>query len=165
MMGFAICVSCFVLGIIIAIVPYWFLYRELGRSWIERIRSERANILAVRDMLQKKRPNEKNDDQEAANRGRESSMLTMGSIFVVASFVLLGLSARGDMAEILPEGLDFLIKIASPLLYGSWLLTIQLSTRIMMDGEIEKKLILEHKAHDGNCKEIDMGPAHLDRRI
>lgn len=169
-MDFTFCISCSVLAVIIAIVPYWFLYRELGNSWIRRIRSESANILAVEDRLKKESlkkdgRNQGDHDQTAKHQNRESSMLTMGSIFVVASFVLLGLSTRADLANIFADDLNFLIKIASPLLYGSWLLTIQLSTRIMMDGDIEKELILEHKGHDESCEEIELGPVHLERRI
>ncbi len=62
---------------------------------------------------------------------RETSMITMGSLFVPTAFLLLGVAAQHDI----PCSAKIALSIWAPLLYLIWLFTVQLSTRVMTDVE------------------------------
>ncbi len=105
-------------------------------------------------------------DRFVGTGGSETSMLTMGSIFIAASFIILAFSNQKG----LDPGVRVVMAIFSPILYAMWLFSIQLSTRLMMDAKIEVELIHEH-----GPQRIDLiehhdlcwhnGPAHMRRRF
>jgi len=67
------------------------------------------------------------------SNSREQSMITMGSLFVPTSFVLLGVASQPSIMPIDRLALSLL----APILYGVWLFTIQLSTRLMNDTDAQ----------------------------
>ena len=91
-------------------------------------------------------------------------MLTMGSIFIAASFLLLTFSNQKD----LDGWIRIVMALASPILYGIWVFSIQLSSRLMDDATSEVELIAEHvlqgDLHSDDCRQT-RGVAHVKRKF
>lgn len=117
-------------GIVWGVYLGWYHYLTVG--WEERVNREREAIKKLKDCTERQ-----NAPWSGLGR-RENSMIVMGSIFVVAAFTILAGAATGGT---LSKG----IAIAAPLVYCIWLLTIQLSTRVMNDSDVEMRLIAEGK--------------------
>jgi hypothetical protein len=128
-------------GVVLSVYLGWYDYLTL--EWKERVRGQSEAIRKFKDCT------EKQDAPWRDSGRRENSMIVMGSIFVVAAFAILAGAASG-MAS--PR-----IALAAPLVYCIWLLTIQLSTRVMNDSDAEMRFIAE--SEDVN------GVAHILRRL
>jgi len=76
----------------------------------------------------------------------------MGVLFVLAGFSTIS----NAMA------------LFSPILYGLWLYSIQLSTRLIMDAKVEVELQAQHEGketgHKDDCSQ-KKGPAHMRREF
>jgi len=75
----------------------------------------------------------KNLDKVWSHGVRESSMITMGSLFIPTAFALLGLAGQ----QTTPPATRFALSIAALFLYLIWLFAIQLTSRLMSDIEAE----------------------------
>lgn len=137
-------------SIILSWVLYQLLYIKLNKRWKDRARELKGYS--------------KNEELRfVESGGSESSMLTMGSIFIATSFILLIFSNQKD----LDSGISFDMASFSAILYALWLYSIQFSTRLIMDAKVEVELMEEHgddTEHQDNCAQAK-GPAHMRRRF
>ncbi len=115
----------------IVVTMYLGLYRLLTPRWKERVKQELKPIKNWNDYKDAK------NAPWSGSGGRENSMIVMGSIFVVAAFTVLA----GAATSVASQG----IAIAAPIVYCLWLVTIQLSTRVMNDCDAEMRLIAQDK--------------------
>jgi hypothetical protein len=66
----------------------------------------------------------------------------MGSLFVPVSFAVL-LVASNPPSNVLPQELRSILALVGVLLYSWWLLTVQLSTRVMHDIDVDIMVLNE----------------------
>lgn len=133
---------------------YQAIYLYMNRRWIQRIRDLETRVYRL---------DPKQLEEVLGHGGSEGSMIQMGSIFIVASGVVLSIASQTFITGWAKIALAF----SSPLLVGWWLFTVQLSTRLIMDGKMEVRLIQEHDPitrHIDNCT-LRSGSAHLQRMV
>lgn len=109
----------------VVIAIYLLVYRYQGQRWLDWLRQP-ENQTRINNLP-------KHDLGQLSTNQRGSSMLTMGTIFVAASFLIL----IGSTERMISPEVRFILAFASPLVYGWWLFSIQLTSRLMDDVDLE----------------------------
>jgi len=124
-----------------AILVYLVIYHKQYCSWVE------GGVTKFKEL---------GEDQKACKKsfsdnlgGREGSMLQMGTIFIAATFILLGIAFQ----KRIDPSVKLLVAVSAPVVYSWWLLSIQLTTRLM--GDTEAQILVE----------MGDGPMVLKRKI
>ncbi|MGA2789700.1 MAG: hypothetical protein ABSF00_02910 [Candidatus Bathyarchaeia archaeon] len=127
-----------VLGSLI-LFAYLVAYEVALANWKRRLENLRGDI----QHLQGK---DKDRFLDVSRRGREQSMIAMGSLFIPTAFVLLGAAATSS--EFISQSARVALAASAPVLYVLWLFLVQLSTRLMDDVDSDMRLI----ANDGAAR-------------
>jgi len=120
----------------IIVVAYLFFYEWALINWKKRMKTLRETI----HFLGKK---DKERLLAVSRRGREQSMIEMGSLFIPTAFLLLGAAATSS--TFIYQSARIGLALSAPILYVLWLFLVQLSTRLMDDVDSNVRLY----ANDG----------------
>ena len=118
---------------------YLIMYYWLTGRWRRRVDEQMQHIRQSANIDEEKQILR---DLSPALSGRERSMIDMGLIFVVAAFIILG---QVPQAKDISFPVKTILTISSPLVYAFWLFTIQLSTRLMNDSDMEMSVRIEEE--------------------
>jgi hypothetical protein len=112
---------------------YW-AYLENYKKWLKHYCDK---VASMENQIDHIRDKEKLNERYTP---RMSEMLTMGTIFIAGAFILLGAAAQTRSSQA-----GDILALAAPIAYLLWLFTVQLTTRVMGDAELEARLLASSK--------------------
>ncbi len=120
-------------------ITYFLLYEFSLPRWKGYMNDLKPDI----DFLTLSSKDNKKPLLRISRQARETSMLTMGTLFIPTAFVLLGAAATANTSALSRIALA----ASAPTLYVLWLFLVQLPTRLMDDVDSQMRSIVGDPAN------------------